>query len=347
VPTSLVDRVTQVVLRSLDLGRLCLMSGMPELTPVVADEGLRLTPNQILLSFEANIETRGGLSGGGSGGLGQWIDMLGRLRNQPQGLEHLRAMSRTSPVLMNGKLKIRFLGTAVSCATEWRVESVLAPYRLPANHDPTGAVGRAIRKEGNKWIAIEDGCLLGSYDSEVQALDRLARLDRDIALQFDNTEAVEKESQSDVATLTSKAVLDMGSRSKVIAAYSTLASAQIAPGSVAVTGQMSYPDRGRQKRFSCRVTACADLLDQALLDHHPYKSISRRRSQYAGIPAIIESWGDQDVVGRTWIMLKDDVVGQFGEVDGASIAQLIAQDWAEGHPPSVSERDGYVLVNRA
>jgi hypothetical protein len=321
------------------------MSGMPELTPVVADEELRLTPNQILLSFEARIESRGELSGGGSGGLGQWIDMLGRLRNQPQGLDHLRGMSGTSPVLMNGTLKIRFPGTAVSCATEWRVESVLAPYRLPANHDPTGAVGRAIRKEGNKWIAIEDGRLLGSFDSEAQALDCLARQDRYIALQFDNTEAVERESQSDVATLTSKAVLDMGSRSKVIAAYSTLASAQLVPGSVAVAGQMSYPDRGGQRRFSCRVTACTDLLDQALLEHHPYKSINRRRFQYAGIPAIIESWGDRDVVGRTWIMLKDDVVGHFGAVDGASIAQLIAQDWGGDHPPSVSERDCYVLAS--
>jgi hypothetical protein len=59
-------------------------------------------------------------------------------------------------------------------------------------------------------------------------------------------------------------------------------------------------------------------------------TICRQRHWYGSTPVLIELWGFGDYVGRTWVMLAEDISSRFGGVDLEAAKGLIAGDLRPG-----------------
>ena len=96
-----------------------------------------------------------------------------------------------------------------------------------------------------------------------------------------------------------------------------------------------------------RVERIADALDLTSLDDDSgdTRGIGRQRHMYGETPAVIELWSVGDYVGRTWILLEQDIIDRFGSVDLAAVQELIQPDIAEGRMAIAKSRNGVVIVN--
>jgi hypothetical protein len=136
-------------------------------------------------------------------------------------------------------------------------------------------------------------------------------------------------------TLRAGACLDLPDRPSALRTLDQL-SAAAAPGSGVVwPGSVALPTEPSPTPVSCRPLRVIDALDQVSLsapddpDDETY-TICRQRHWYGSTPVLIELWGFGDYVGRTWVMLAEDISSRFGGVDLEAAKGLIAGDLRPG-----------------
>lgn len=104
---------------------------------------------------------------------------------------------------------------------------------------------------------------------------------------------------------------------------------------------------GSTESLEARLERAVDALDLVSLedDSGDTRGLGRQRHMYGETPVIIELWSAGDYVGRTWIILAEDVVSRFGSIDLSAVEALIRPDLAAGRRALAQQWKDAIIVN--
>lgn len=310
--------------------------------PLTRDDFL-LKPQQLVIALEGKFGVAAHLGSCMNVGLCEWLDLLELRRTDPALAEDLQALAAAGKTCHKGTLRVECAGISISGNVRWRIDHVLAELRggLSVPGDGKKPV-RQVVKDGAKWIAIQDGDRLGSYDTEGEARSRLAWQDRYISMQFDVS--LEEMRETDTAHVSSNALLHLDSRDKAMAVHSAIASAEDPSTSYRAWGTISVTDLPNPGKFPVRITTCRDALDGLVLRPADGTTIRRERQNIDGVPVLVEHRRLDDAVSRTWIALTADVTDELGNVDLARVKRLLEPYVQRCQQPVVSECGSFIMV---
>jgi hypothetical protein len=150
--------------------------------------------------------------------------------------------------------------------------------------------------------------------------------------------------------LRSGIVVECDDRAGALAAFDAIAASIGAGSSASWNASLAPPHATESLQIHARPIRVLDALEQVDLSSNAdltddTYSIGRQRHSYDGIPTLIELWGHGDYVGRTWIMLTEDVAAHFGTVDLEGVKSIIAPDLRKGLRLLIRNHGHYLLVN--
>jgi hypothetical protein len=163
-------------------------------------------------------------------------------------------------------------------------------------------------------------------------------------------QGMEGPSAAKVASLRVGAIVSFPDREATLKALASLATALAVRPVPAWPATVSVPGSAAPVAIEAHPLRAIDALEQVDLssrddpENESYM-MARQRHEYDGIPTLIEMWGSGGYVGRTWVMLFDDVVSRRGEVELMALGELLMEHVHLGRRPYLLLRDRYVLIN--
>jgi hypothetical protein len=163
-------------------------------------------------------------------------------------------------------------------------------------------------------------------------------------------QGMEGPSAAKVASLRVGAIVSFPDREATLKALASLATALAVRPVPAWPATVTVPGSAAPVAIEAHPLRAIDALEQVDLSSRDDPEdesymMARQRHEYDGIPTLIEMWGSGGYVGRTWVMLIDDVVSRRGEVEPMALGELVMEHMTPGRRPYVRLRDRYVLIN--